>query len=57
MDRAGHPIEVEGTGLLARIFQHEMDHLNGLLFVDRLSPAKKDILLRKLKKKFLDSTS
>ena len=32
-----------------------MDHLNGLLFVDRLSPAKKDILLRKLKKAFLDS--
>ena len=57
MDRAGQPIELEGTGLLARIFQHEMDHLNGLLFVDRLSPAKKDILLRKLKKKFLDSTA
>jgi len=40
--------------LLARIFQHEMDHLNGLFFVDRLSPAKRDILTRKLKKAFLD---
>ena len=40
--------------LMARIFQHEMDHLNGVLFVDRLSPAKRDILLRKLKKAFLD---
>jgi peptide deformylase len=31
-----------------------MDHLNGLFFVDRLSPAKRDILLRKLKKVFLE---
>jgi peptide deformylase len=54
LDRQGHPLEIEGEDLLARIFQHEMDHLNGLLFVDRLSPAKRDILLRKLKKAFLD---
>ncbi len=53
LDRAGQPITVEASDLLARIFQHEMDHLNGLLFVDRLSPAKKDILIRKLKKVFL----
>ena len=54
LDREGRPIEVEGHDLLARIFQHEMDHLNGLFFVDRLSPAKRDILLRKLKKAFID---
>jgi len=54
LDREGRPIEVEGHDLLARIFQHEMDHLNGLFFVDRLSPAKRDILVRKLKKAFLD---
>ena len=53
LDRQGKPIEVEGRDLLARIFQHEMDHLNGLFFVDRLSPAKRDILTRKLKKAFL----
>jgi peptide deformylase len=52
LDRQGNPIEVEGRDLLARIFQHEMDHLNGLFFVDRLSPAKRDILARKLKKAF-----
>ncbi len=52
LDRNGKPIEVEGQNLLARIFQHEMDHLNGLFFVDRLSPAKRDILTRKLKKAF-----
>lgn len=54
LDREGRPIDVEGHDLLARIFQHEMDHLNGLFFVDRLSPAKRDILVRKLKKAFLD---
>jgi peptide deformylase len=54
LDRTGRPIEVEGQDLLARIFQHELDHLNGILFVDRLSPAKRDILLRKLKKAFRD---
>jgi peptide deformylase len=54
LDPQGKPIEVEGRDLLARIFQHEMDHLNGLFFVDRLSPAKRDILARKLKKTFLE---
>jgi peptide deformylase len=54
LDRAGQAIEIEATDLFARILQHETDHLNGLLFVDRLSPAKKDIVLRKLKKTFLD---
>jgi len=54
LDRHGTPIEVEGWDLLARIFQHEMDHLEGLFFVDRLSPAKRDMLTRKLKKTFLD---
>jgi len=54
LDRTGRPLEVEGQDLLARIFQHELDHLNGVLFVDRLSPAKRDILTRKLKKAFLE---
>lgn len=34
----GTPVELEGEGLLARIFQHEIDHLNGIMFVDRLDP-------------------
>jgi peptide deformylase len=54
IDRNGRPLEVEGERLLARIFQHEMDHLNGLFFVDRLSPAKRILLTRKLRKAFLD---
>jgi peptide deformylase len=54
LDRTGRPVEIEAEELLARIFQHELDHLNGMLFVDRLSPAKRDILVRKLKKVFRD---
>jgi peptide deformylase len=57
LDRNGRPVQIEGEDLLARIFQHEIDHLNGVLFVDRLSPAKRDILLRKLKKTFLSKKS
>jgi peptide deformylase len=52
LDRTGRPVEIDGQDLLARIFQHELDHLNGILYVDRLSPAKRDILVRKLKKAF-----
>jgi peptide deformylase len=35
LDRAGHKIEVEGTGLFGRCLQHEMDHLNGVLYIDK----------------------
>ena len=41
---------VEGTGLLARCFQHEMDHLDGRLFVDRLRGLQKNLIVRKIKK-------
>jgi peptide deformylase len=41
----------EATQLLARAFCHEIDHLDGLLFVDRLSPLKRDLMKRKLRKK------
>ena len=40
----------EGTGLLARAFQHEMDHLDGTLFVDRLRGIKRDLIVRKIRK-------
>ncbi|MDA8100022.1 MAG: peptide deformylase [Nitrospiraceae bacterium] len=50
LDRAGKPFEIEGEGLLAKALQHEIDHLNGLLFVDRLSPLKKNIFRRRWKK-------
>lgn len=49
-DRKGQPFELEAEGLMAKALQHEIDHLNGLLFIDRLSPLKKNIFKRKLKK-------
>jgi peptide deformylase len=48
--RDGSEQVVEGTGLLARCFQHEMDHLDGTLFVDRLRGLQKDLIVRKIKK-------
>jgi len=50
LDRDGQEQVVEGTGLLARCFQHEMDHLDGTLFVDRLRGLQKDLIVRKIKK-------
>jgi peptide deformylase len=50
LDHEGEPHTVEATGLLARCFQHEMDHLDGTLFVDRLRGLQKDLIVRKIKK-------
>ncbi|MFH1158973.1 MAG: peptide deformylase [Pseudomonadota bacterium] len=50
IDYDGKEKEVEADGLLATVLQHEMDHLDGVLFVDHLSGLKRDILMRKLKK-------
>jgi peptide deformylase len=50
LDRDGRPITIEGTGLLARALQHEMDHLDGSLFVDRLRGIKRDVIVRKVQK-------
>jgi peptide deformylase len=49
-DADGKPIEVEGTELLARAMQHEIDHLDGILFIFRLSRLKRDLQLRKIRK-------
>jgi len=49
-DRNGTEQTVEGLGLLARAFQHEMDHLDGRLFVDRLRGIKRDVIVRKIQK-------
>ena len=50
LDRDGSEHQREGTGLLARAFQHEMDHLDGTLFVDRLRGIKRDLIVRKIRK-------
>lgn len=50
LDRHGESVSIEGTGLLARALQHEMDHLNSCLFVDRLRGISRDLILRKIRK-------
>ena len=50
LDQDGEPREIDADGLLAACVQHEMDHLEGILFVDYLSPLKRNIILRKMKK-------
>ena len=50
MDEEGAVREIQGTGLLARAFQHEMDHLDGRLFLDRLRGIKRDVIVRKIQK-------
>lgn len=50
VDRDGRPQTIEGTGLLARALQHEMDHLDGSLFVDRLRGIRRDLIVRKVQK-------
>jgi peptide deformylase len=50
LDRTGREYTVEGRELLARAFQHEMDHLDGTVFVDRLRGIKKDLIVRKIQK-------
>jgi peptide deformylase len=50
LDRTGTERTIEGRDLLARAFQHEMDHLDGTLFVDRLRGLQKDLIVRKIRK-------
>ena len=50
LNRQGQAQTIEGTGLLARALQHEIDHLNGCLFVDRLRGISRDLIVRKIKK-------
>ena len=50
LDLEGEPHEVEANGLLATCLQHEIDHLNGVLFIDHLSKLKRDRVLKKFEK-------
>jgi peptide deformylase len=49
-DPTGMPLRIEADGLLARVLQHEWDHLEGILFFDRISPLKRRLLLNKYRK-------
>jgi peptide deformylase len=50
LDADGVPVSVVAEGLLARVLQHEIDHLDGILFIDRVSPLKRKLLIDKWKK-------
>jgi peptide deformylase len=50
LDRSGREQTIEGRELLARAFQHEMDHLDGTVFIDRLRGIKKDLIVRRIHK-------
>ncbi len=50
LNRDGQPLRVEGEGLLARIFQHEIDHLDGRLFVKHLHGIKREVIVRRIRK-------
>jgi len=49
-DLEGRPIALTARGLRARVFQHEIDHLDGVLFIDRLDPVTRDRIKRRIKK-------
>jgi peptide deformylase len=50
LDRDGNPQEIEADGILATVVQHEIDHLDGVLFVDHISKLKRDRVIRKFQK-------
>lgn len=50
LDEHGKPQEVDADGLLATCLQHEIDHLNGVLFIDYISKLKRDMVMKKFKK-------
>ncbi len=52
-DLDGQPVSMLARGLFARVLQHEMDHLDGVLFIDRLDPVARDRIKRKIKKEGL----
>jgi peptide deformylase len=49
-DLEGRPVAMTARGLRARVFQHEVDHLDGVLFIDRLDPVTRDRIKRRIKK-------
>jgi peptide deformylase len=49
-DATGEPVKLQRDGLLARAFQHEIDHLNGIVFLRRMSSLKRELIRRKIRK-------
>ena len=51
-DRDGNPARIDAEGMLAIVLQHEIDHLNGTLFIERISSLKRQMYKRRIKKQF-----
>ena len=51
IDREGNPLQIKAEGYLAIVLQHEIDHLNGILFIDRISSLKRELYKRRIKKR------
>ena len=51
LDRHGSPVRIEAEGFLAVVLQHEIDHLNGILFIDRISSLKRSLYKRRVNKR------
>jgi peptide deformylase len=56
-DQDGRPVDIEAEGLLAVCLQHEIDHLNGTLFIDHVSSLKRSLYKRRLKKMLMEDSS
>ena len=50
IDLTGKPVSFDADDLLSRVFQHEIDHLNGMLIIDKLSKVRRDLVIKKFKK-------
>lgn len=55
LDREGKPFTIDADGMLSRVLQHEIDHLDGMLFFDRLRQLKRDILLKQINERFVSA--
>lgn len=56
LDRQGNPVNIDADSFLAIVLQHEIDHLNGVLFIDRISSLKREMYKRKRKKQLRQQT-
>ena len=56
LDRQGNPVTIDAEEFLAIVLQHEIDHLNGILFIDRISALKREMYKRKRKKQLRQQT-
>lgn len=55
LDRRGKSFTIDADGMLSRVLQHEIDHLDGILFFDRLGKLKRDILVKQIRERFLSA--